>query len=86
MQSFCSFLIPQAATFRHRNVLSEASFIVKMTLILQVNSSNLPLPAEWNYAEEKYVKEECQKFREEILKIARAFYFTESWKMFARGT
>lgn len=31
--------------------LSEASFIVKTTLIIQVISSNLPLPAEWNYAE-----------------------------------
>lgn len=66
--------------------LSETAFIVKTTLIIQVISSNLPLPAEWNYAEEKHVKEQCQKFREEILKIDRTFYFTESWKMIARGT
>lgn len=69
----------------HRQLLSdtdmsfsETSFIVKTTLIIQVISSNLTLPAQWNYAEEKRVKE--------ILKIDRTFHFTENWKMIARGT
>lgn len=42
-----------------------------------MNSWNL-LRAEWNSSEGKYANEECQKFREKIMKSDKTFYYQMS--------